>query len=329
MSKSTTVTKSGKLDPALPWAKTFGLEPGEQTERAVRRLALTCLQRAQDQHWGLVADLDTECLHQHRVALRKTRSLLALMKAAFPEARRQEWKTQLSGLAKATNTVRDLDVFLLSESHYRQLLPRDFSDGLDQLFSHCHRQRQQAFQSLRRFVQSPAYARTFEHLRVSLSEPPEFATECAARPIKSVVDAQVLKRYRKLCRQIARLDSDSPAEQLHQVRIGGKKLRYLLEFFAELYPTKKMRKQIKAAKKLQSLLGDFNDYSVQMTFLRGQLDQTSVSTALAAAVNGLIAVLHRQQSVLRADLAESLGAFCTDSKRRKLEQLCEKTGGGG
>jgi len=315
------------LQPAQLQAKTFGIAPGEQAEPAVRRLALIHLQRAGDQHWGLVADLDTEFLHQYRVALRKTRSLLALMKAAFPEPKRQQWKTQLSELARATNQVRDLDVFLLSEPDYRQLLPVDFAEGLDQLFSQCRRQRQQAFRRLRSFVQSKDYAQKFDGLTASFSEPPEFATDLATRPIKPVVDDQILRRYRKICRRIARLDDDSPPEQLHQLRIAGKKLRYLMEFFAELYPEKPMAKNIKATKKVQSLLGDFNDYSVQIAFLRERLDRTE-SPALAAAVNGLIAVLYQQQSALRADLAETLRAFCTDARRRKLEQLCRDIGGG-
>jgi len=313
------------LQPAQPKAKSFGLAPGEQTEPAVRRLALTHLQRAGDQHWGLVADLDTEFLHQYRVALRKTRSLLALMKAAFPDTRRQEWKLALSELARATNRVRDLDVFLLSEPGYRQMLPGDFKEGLDQLFRQCRRQRQEAFRRLRSFLQSQPYAQKFDELRDSFSEPPEFATELAARPIKPVVDTQILRRYRKICRRIARLESDSPAEQLHQLRIAGKKLRYLMEFFAELYPEKTMAKNIKATKKLQSLLGDFNDYSVQIAFLRERLGRTQ-SPALAAAVNGLIAVLYQQQSALRVNLAETLRAFCT--RQRKLEQMCRDTGGG-
>lgn len=315
------------LQPAQPKAKSFGLAPGEQTEPAVRRLALAHLQQAGDQHWGLVADLDTEFLHQYRVALRKTRSLLALMKAAFPETGRQEWKLGLTELARATNRVRDLDVFLLSEPNCRQLLPGDYREGLDQLFRQCRRQRQEAFRRLRSFMQSQAYARKFDELRDSFSEPPEFATELAARPIKPVVDAQILRRYRKICRRIARLDSDSPAEQLHQLRIAGKKLRYLMEFFAELYPEKPMAKNIKATKKLQSLLGDFNDYSVQIAFLRERLDRAE-SPALVAAVNGLIAVLYQQQLALRVNLAETLRAFCTEARHRKLEQMCRDTGGG-
>ena len=315
------------LQPAEPPTKVLGISPGEATELVVRRWAVALLQRARDQHWGLVADLDTEFLHQYRVALRKTRSLLALVKTAFPEARRQEWKLALSELARATNQVRDLDVFLLSEPNHRQLLPSDFEEGLDQLFGQCRRQRQQAFRRLRSFVQSQDYARKFDELTASFSEPPEFSTELAVKPIKPVVNGQLLRRYRKICRRIARLDSDSPAEQLHQLRIAGKKLRYLMEFFAELYPAKPMAKNIKATKNLQSLLGDFNDYSVQIAFLRERLERTE-SPALAAAVNGLIAVLYQQQAALRADLAETLRAFCTDSRRRKFEQLCRDIGDG-
>jgi CHAD domain-containing protein len=70
----------------------------------------------------------------------------------------------------------------------------------------------------------------------------------------------VLKRGRKI-------DDDSPPELLHRLRIDCKKLRYLLEFFAELYPAKRIRPMIGALKKLQNCLGDYNDLTVELQSL--------------------------------------------------------------
>jgi len=59
------------------------------------------------------------------------------------------------------------------------------------------------------------------------------------------------------------IDGETPAERLHDVRILGKKLRYLLEFFRSLYAEEEIDIAIKELKRLQDNLGDFNDYEVQ------------------------------------------------------------------
>ena len=59
------------------------------------------------------------------------------------------------------------------------------------------------------------------------------------------------------------LDHDPPAEALHRLRIDAKKLRYLLEFFHSLYPAPEINARIKELKRLQDILGGFNDMEIQ------------------------------------------------------------------
>ena len=42
--------------------------------------------------------------------------------------------------------------------------------------------------------------------------------------------------YKQMVKMGSSIDDDSPAEDLHELRKVGKELRYLLEFFASLYP---------------------------------------------------------------------------------------------
>ena len=64
------------------------------------------------------------------------------------------------------------------------------------------------------------------------------------------------------------IDDDSPAEDLHELRKVGKELRYLLEFFASLYPADVVKPFVKTLKGLQDQLGRFQDREVQANALR-------------------------------------------------------------
>ena len=48
-------------------------------------------------------------------------------------------------------------------------------------------------------------------------------------------------------------------KKLHKIRISFKKLRYLLEEFQNIFGKEKIEMMIEKGKKLQTLLGDFND----------------------------------------------------------------------
>ena len=61
----------------------------------------------------------------------------------------------------------------------------------------------------------------------------------------------------------AAIDDASPPEALHDLRKKGKELRYLLEFFAGLYPAEVVKPMVKTLKALQDTLGRFQDREVQ------------------------------------------------------------------
>jgi CHAD domain-containing protein len=71
------------------------------------------------------------------------------------------------------------------------------------------------------------------------------------------------------------IKKSSPPAKLHRLRIECKKLRYLLEFFSSLYDQKEIGRLVRALKKLQNNLGDFNDFAVQRAALQGIVDDLS------------------------------------------------------
>src|SRR5262249_30328785 len=62
---------------------------------------------------GTLADLDTDVLHDLRVAARRARSLLRQLKAVFPPEPLDALRDELKRLQQITSETRDLDVLLL------------------------------------------------------------------------------------------------------------------------------------------------------------------------------------------------------------------------
>jgi len=68
-------------------------------------------------------DLDTEFLHDFRVAIRRTRSALGQIKNVFPMRTTNRFKKDFAFVGELSNQLRDLDVYLLKEDTYKTMLP--------------------------------------------------------------------------------------------------------------------------------------------------------------------------------------------------------------
>ena len=62
---------------------------------------------------GTIASIDTEFLHDLRVAVRRTRSILKLVGDVLPDGLAERFAPEFKWLGDLTTPVRDLDVYLL------------------------------------------------------------------------------------------------------------------------------------------------------------------------------------------------------------------------
>ncbi len=109
---------------------------------------------------------------------------------------------------------------------------------------------------------------------------------------------------------------DPPATLLHRLRIDGKKLRYLLEFYSDLYPRSTVTRFIRELKQLQDILGDFNDTEVQLALIGEFNDQGSLSAETRAAASDLAEAISERQCWLRSEFAERFESFASDESRK-------------
>jgi CHAD domain-containing protein len=142
----------------------------------------------------------------------------------------------------------------------------------------------------------------------------------AGLPIAAVAGRRIDVTYRKMVTAGSVIDDDSPAESLHDLRKTGKELRYLLEFFADLYPDDVVAPMIKTLKALQDSLGRFQDREVQATVLRSLGHEVAAlpdGPAALLAMGLLMDRLEREQAQARAEFNERFAAFA-DASQRKL-----------
>ncbi len=119
----------------------------------------------------------------------------------------------------------------------------------------------------------------------------------------------------------AAINSQSADEKIHELRIEFKKLRYLIEFFVDLLPKKRTSKIVIEIKKIQTVLGDYNDYCIQIEFLNSYIDDTRIE--MSKALSGLIAILYRKKTEERPKVEGALADFFTENMTIEFDLVFE------
>jgi len=136
--------------------------------------------------------------------------------------------------------------------------------------------------------------------------------------------AGIRKSWKRLLRNGRLVSRETTDEELHELRIDCKKLRYLMEFFASLFPTDKTGAAVRHLKKLQENLGEFVDCSVQLKFLHEQLDaaaRNGCDPSLAASLGGLMTRLYEQQEETRSIFHNIFRSFDSDRTAILFEEM--------
>lgn len=305
---------------------TLELLPETPVKESAATILRTFLKIARQNESGIIADSDTEFLHDYRVCLRKVRSVLSLFTEVFDAKDTARLKDQLAAVMRTTNALRDLDVYLLNRPEYHQMVPPAAHGGLQILFDGFALKRKGEQKKVASAMQSKAYLQRMQGLEKLFA---------AAEGIKNGPQAQIdslsfacraiMKRYRKVCKTGRDIDETTPDPVIHQLRIHCKKLRYLMEFFTPLFPVAEIKKLIRSLKLLQDNLGNFNDYSIQQQFLEKMLASESSggpkAMAVAHAIGALTAMLHQLQGEERGLIVENLAVFDSPAIREAFKEL--------
>lgn len=327
-------TTSSVIDDALraignsgdppPSGKHYGLRADMRASEAARKILLHLLDVMAANESGVRDNLDPEFLHDFRVALRRMQSALAQIKDVFSPDRVRHFRTEFKWLRNLTNPVRDLDVQLL---HIRQAFlnsgkfsQRELEPLLDHLSARVriHRERMTAA------LDSDRYRTLVNEWRKFLETPAGRAAEGknAGRDISGVAGECIECARTRVLRDARIITDETPAKKLHRLRIECKKLRYLLEFFSELFDPVPVKKLTRSLKRLQDHLGEFQDLQVQRDCLTrtahemGGQGDVPVDTVLV--LGQMTRELELRQHELRKRLRRKFNRFRRNAERYRL-----------
>ena len=308
------------LDPAMPAADGY-------------RLVLANLARVVAANWsGTAAQIDPEFLHDLRIAVRRTRTVLATAKGVLPAEILGPAREDFAWLAGLTSVPRDLDVYVIEWSRYTAPLGPDVAARLDPVRDVFDRQRSLVHGELEDALGSDRARGVMSAWQQWLAEPMAADTvpERGVRPLGPLVAKRIVRAHRTLVERGRLIDADTPAEQVHDLRKDAKKLRYLLECFGSLLPPAARSTYVGRLKALQDNLGEHQDAEVHVTMLRevaDELHRTGASTDTMVAIGQLTERLEQQRLSARAEFAERFAGYDTRATRHALRAMTEGIAG--
>jgi CHAD domain-containing protein len=249
--------------------------------------------------------------------------VLRELRGVHPPEERAHLREELRWVQALTGPVRDLDVQLLDWDQLSAALPPERAADLAPLHELLSRRRAAALRDLRRGLRGRRFEQCMVEWRALAEGSPGAVAPGADRPraampIEAVAGDRIRSLYRRMVRDGRRIDDESPPEALHDLRKRGKELRYMLELFGSLFPGSVVKPMISALKRLQDVLGRYQDRAVQAELLRGLGGELAVEPGGPQALMavGLAAeALRADQAAARRAFAERFEVFASPQRR--------------
>jgi CHAD domain-containing protein len=201
---------------------------------------------------------ERKSIHQLRIWTRRSAAALRLFEPLVPKRRGRAIRKTLIDLRRAAGKVRDCDVFL------DRLTTGDREAPLG-VVKRLKRRRRKVRRQLRAFgkelLKNDRFERQVQKLLARLDWPkrhssrqsPPFAAWCRVRLVP------MAQRFFALSAA-----DFSQAEQFHDLRIAGKRLRYALELAPAAMPARQHQRLYEALSDLQQRLGEVCDHLVSV-----------------------------------------------------------------
>jgi CHAD domain-containing protein len=305
----------------------FQLDPAMLADEATKVILRFLLRVIRVNAANIEKDIDTEFVHDFRVAVRRTRAALGQIRSVFPAETTERFKKDFAFVGQLTNELRDLDVCLLKEEAYKAKVAPVLRNDIEPLFDYLRKKRSEAFQKVIRGLKSKRYATILKDWETFLDTSPQDSPSAANTGVSIITLARkrILKKYRSAVKAGNRISESTDDKMLHVLRIHCKKLRYLMEFFASLFHPETINSLIEQLKRLQDNLGDFNDLRVQEEYLLNVATQLPAnrgqSEKIFLAIGSLVGALAGDRKIVRNAFAETFADFSAPANRELFQNL--------
>lgn len=246
-----------------------------------------------------------DSVHQMRVTTRKIRSLLQASQNEFGLSRDAWILDELRQLAALLGLARDAEVLAEKYEHALDELPTELVRGpvRERLVDGARRRYRSAWRKSLNAMRSQRYFRLLDAME-ALADAEPMPAAPRTEPVSVTTVEAGYKRVRKRARAAGKAEPEHRDEALHRIRKSAKRLRYT----ASATGAKSVSR---AAKTIQTLLGDHQDSVVSRSHLRHQ-----ANTAHAAGEDTFTYGLLYQREV-------ELARRCEEQLRATLRTLDE------
>lgn len=264
-------------------------------------------------------DGDADALHRTRVASRRLRELLPILRLDAHTGRKLG--RRLRKVTKRLGAVRDFDVLicLIAELHSDR---RYSNSALKALQATVEEQQKKARERLEARL-SPAKVqrltrrlkRVAKHLEPNGERPRDAGKDRAKQTSVWVLEARATRRAARVREAVEAAGTVYVPGPLHEVRITLKKLRFALELKAEI-ENQRITRDIDALKSSQDLLGRLHDLQVLIDHARElQTPQPGSDPSASPELAALVRTLERDCRKLHARYVRNASSLIVIAER--------------
>lgn len=292
--------------------RTVAWAVAESGRTSIRRVAARTLRNRLETVWS---ELQAACrprhdatrVHQVRVASRRALAALRAFDDLVPHRRAKWFTKRLRRIRRAAGDTRDLDVFL--DRLTGGAMPLPDGPAARRLATLLRGRRDRSRGPLRKMLarlEEAGWQRKVDKL----------VERVDAVDIKQTFAAYARYRLPPIVKRFF-AQADRPLEkpdELHRLRLEGKRLRYALEIFAATLPLTVRKACLEALETMQSALGQFMDHAAAADLLGHWARE-------AAGSDRKVLARLRNQERARAKVArEEFVSWWTAARRRRLRK---------
>ena len=210
-----------------------------------------------------------EDIHDLRVSSRRIRTVLDIFSEYLPNKKIKSWEKDIRTITKSFGSVRDLDVQIdLVNEVYESAEENKIRSGLRRIRIRLKQKRQQKHENTKKITRlildsaSIVEMNTWAEAALENSDGEMFFSS----ELHRLGYKQIQTRLDEFLLYEVFIFDPNRVEELHQMRISAKQLRYALEVFSDLYK-QETDFALDTTRQAQEYLGNIHDSDVWIDFL--------------------------------------------------------------
>lgn len=232
---------------------------------AARQILLAEFVAMLEREAGSRSGEDIEDVHQMRVAIRRSRSLMQLLEPRFKHKVISTYSRDLRQIMRVLGPVRDLDVMIHDLTEYQATLSNERAAVAQEIIEALEQRLTVARRRLLKTLNHKDYRRFIKRYSQFLTTPgagarvPDGSTVTPYQ-VRHVLPPMIAEHLAAVRAYETVLDSGD-IDTMHALRIEFKELRYVISLFSDLLGDS-IKDYVEELKQIQDHLGRLNDISV-------------------------------------------------------------------